>query len=214
MSEDHPPLPHALEELVEFVDTHDMCDYVDQMPEVSFEVAASKSDKSEAFAALAQELLDAFSPVDHLQFPPLTQLGEPCIALGDDLVTLISSLPLFCPEDLKSVLGKTLMELLGASDLTDADIVIYTLDVPVFETEKSQTALAEALGAGIAQKTKKDNAQIRSWNAERFASFTLTQASALEHWLRAVQDWPELTYIHDNVQSALGYWANRAQNNL
>ncbi len=210
MSKDKPPVPHALEELVEFFDTQDMGDYMEQMPEVSFEVAAAS--KSEGVAVVVHELWEAFPPPKPLPpQPPPPQPGETFIDLGDDPVTLRTNLSLFYPEDLKGMLGEVLTELLGASDRTDADMVIYTLDVPVFETERSQAALAEALGADIAQKTKETNVQSRIWNDEMFASFTSAQASAIAHWLRAVQDWPELEYARDSVQSALGYWAERAR---
>lgn len=167
---------------------------------------------SAATAALIKKLWQAFPPLEPLSpQPPPPQPGETFIDLGDDPVTLRSNLSLFCSEDLKGMLGEVLTELLGASDRTDADMVIYTLDVPVFETEESQSKLAEALGVDVAQQTKKANVQSRAWNAEMFASFTPVQALALEDWLRVVQDWPELEYERNEVQSALGYWAERAR---
>lgn len=210
MSEEMPPLPRSLEKLVEFFDRHDMGNYAAQMPEAHFELAPNP--KPKASAALIEKLWKAFPPLEPLSpQPPPPMPGETFIDLGDDPVTLRSNLLLFCPEDLKGMLGEVLTELLEASDRTDIDGVIYTLDASVFETEESQFMLAEALGADAAQQTKNANVSRRAWNAEMFASFTPVQASALEDWLRVVQDWPELEYERNEVQSALVYWAKRAR---
>lgn len=210
MSEEMPPLPRSLEKLVEFFDTHDMGDYMEQMPEATFEPGPNS--KPEASAALIKKLWEAFPPLDPLSpQPPPPLPGETFIDLGDDPVTLRSNLSLFCPEDLKGMLGEVLTELLGASDRTDAEMVIYMLDVPVFETEESLAETERFLGPAAVEQTKEENQHHRAFLAKTFPSFTSVQASALEDWLRAVQGWPELEYARDSVQSALGYWAKRAR---
>ncbi len=161
---------------------------------------------SEASAALREKLWVAF--------PPL--LGEAFVDIGDDPVTQRRNLSLFSPEDLKGVMGKVLIELLESSDRTDAVLVIRLLDVPMFQTEESRAALAEGLQSkGLRGDrvfpVKRANDHLRAWKAQTFSTFAPVQASAIEDWLRAVQDWPELAFIYNDVQSALGYWANRAR---
>lgn len=208
MSEEMPPLPRSLEKLVEFFDTHDMGDYMEQMPEATFEPGPNS--KPEASAALIEKLWEAFPPLEPMSPSPQ---GEGFIDFGDGYgsMTLRSSLALLYPEDLKGVLGGVLMELLEASDRTDAEMVIYMLDVPVFETEESLAETERFFGLAAVEQTKEENQHHRVFLAKTFPSFTPVQASALEDWLRAVQDWPELEYARDSVQSALGYWAKRAR---
>lgn len=203
-----PPLPRSLEKLVEFFDTHDMGNYAAQMPEAHFELAPNP--KPEPSAALIEKLWQAFPPLEPLSPSPQ---GGGFIDFGDGYgsVTLRSSLPLLYPEDLKGILGGVLTELLGASDRSDVEMVIYMLDVLVFETEESLAEEANLLGTSVRKQTEESNNFIRASHAETFASFTPMQASALEDWLWAVQVWPELEYARDSVQSALGYWAKRAR---
>ena len=134
--------------------------------------------------------------------------GKKDILTHEDCLRWRVDLPLLRYEDLPSILGQLLEDLIrtrsGEPYGTESlDMVLLFLDVEVVGTDLS------VLGEDRVKKFAEDASYLRKEGEEMATTFTLSQAKAILAWLELTREWPDTKYYLKVIDSASNFWRKR-----
>lgn len=100
-------------------------------------------------------------------------------------------------------LAETHTEKVGESE--DAEEVVRFLDV------QEDSAYLETLSGSHRERESKVSKIREEAKVSSLSDLTSEQAGVLVEWLSAAKSWPDLRWYHDEIDSALAYWRDRAR---
>ena len=126
-----------------------------------------------------------------------------------ECVQLRPSLIAISTDGFEEALAQVLLDLVEtrtgkAGQSENAEEVVRFLDV------QDDSTCLESLPGYSRERERETDKMLEEAKLESLADITGQQAGVLVEWLNTAKSWPDLSWYHDEIDSALAYWTKRA----
>jgi hypothetical protein len=128
-------------------------------------------------------------------------------------VHLRSRLSAISADGFEEALAQVLLDLVEthtgkAGETEDAEEVVRFLNV------QEDTSYVEGLPGSIREHEREISKALEEAKVDSLSDLNLEQAGVVVEWLNAAKIWRDLSWYHDEIDSALAYWTRRAASGL